>query len=63
MYHGAVDHVPQAESKTWGNRCVDAFELLAQVGQGTYGQVYKAKNLQTGMSSEMTRCAHVMCFL
>ncbi|XP_043227603.1 cyclin-dependent kinase 12-like isoform X1 [Amphibalanus amphitrite] len=38
----------EAESKTWGDRCVDAFELVAQVGQGTYGQVYKAKNLDTG---------------
>ena len=40
----------EAESKTWGDRCVDAFELVAQVGQGTYGQVYKAKNLESGES-------------
>ena len=26
----------------WGERCVDVFELGAQIGEGTYGQVYKA---------------------
>jgi len=43
-----IEQRPEAQSKTWDNRCVDAFELLAQVGQGTYGQVYKAKNMLTG---------------
>lgn len=28
----------------WCQRTVDAFELLAQIGEGTYGQVYKAKD-------------------
>jgi cyclin-dependent kinase 12/13 len=28
--------------KDWGERCVDVFEVLAQIGEGTYGQVYKA---------------------
>ena len=26
----------------WSERCVDVFEKLAQIGEGTYGQVYKA---------------------
>ena len=33
----------------WGERCVDVFEILCQIGEGTYGQVYKAKDKHTGM--------------
>lgn len=32
----------------WCQRAVDSFELLAQIGEGTYGQVYKAKDTITG---------------
>ena len=34
----------------WGSRSVDLFEFSAkdQVGEGTYGQVYKAKDKETG---------------
>lgn len=30
--------------RDWGERCVDVFKFLAQIGEGTYGQVYKAKD-------------------
>ena len=33
----------------WGERCVDVFQIISQIGEGTYGQVYKAKDRQTGM--------------
>lgn len=33
--------------KDWGVRCVDTFEMVAQIGEGTYGQVYKAKDKLT----------------
>lgn len=34
--------------KDWGERCVDMFEVIAQIGEGTYGQVYKAKDVNAG---------------
>ncbi|KAG5883730.1 hypothetical protein JTB14_024231 [Gonioctena quinquepunctata] len=36
----------QTSGKDWGERCVDMFEVIAQIGEGTYGQVYKAKDNQ-----------------
>lgn len=29
--------------KDWGERCVDVFEVIAQIGEGTYGQVIMSK--------------------
>uniref|UniRef100_A0A8B9LHL9 Cyclin-dependent kinase 13 n=1 Tax=Astyanax mexicanus TaxID=7994 RepID=A0A8B9LHL9_ASTMX len=31
----------------WGKRCVDKFEILGITGEGTYGQVYKARDKDT----------------
>ncbi|KAK0144885.1 Cyclin-dependent kinase 13 [Merluccius polli] len=31
----------------WGKRCVDKFEIIGIAGEGTYGQVYKAKDKDT----------------
>ncbi|KAK7276616.1 hypothetical protein RIF29_17759 [Crotalaria pallida] len=36
------------ESPSWGSRSVDCFEKLEQIGEGTYGQVYMAKEIKTG---------------
>lgn len=33
----------------WCQRTVDAFELLAQIGEGTYGCVYKARDISKSM--------------
>ncbi|EYU31006.1 hypothetical protein ABFS82_08G225800 [Erythranthe guttata] len=33
---------------SWGSRSVDCFEKLEQIGEGTYGQVYMAKEKETG---------------
>ncbi|XP_034945434.1 cyclin-dependent kinase 12 [Chelonus insularis] len=44
-------HVPMSASggKDWGERCVDVFEVIAQIGEGTYGQVYKAQDKRAGV--------------
>nr|KJB25072.1 hypothetical protein B456_004G175700 [Gossypium raimondii] len=36
------------ESPCWGSRSVDCFEKLEQIGEGTYGQVYMAREIKTG---------------
>ncbi|KAM7277466.1 hypothetical protein ACFE04_019332 [Oxalis oulophora] len=33
---------------SWGSRSVDCFEKLEQIGEGTYGQVFMAKENKTG---------------
>ena len=32
----------------WGSMCVDEYEILSITGEGTFGQVYKAKDKITG---------------
>ncbi|XP_014223310.1 cyclin-dependent kinase 12 isoform X4 [Trichogramma pretiosum] len=36
-------------NKDWGERCVDVFEVIDQIGEGTYGQVYKAQDKRAGV--------------
>ncbi|PIA52158.1 hypothetical protein AQUCO_01000202v1 [Aquilegia coerulea] len=36
------------ESPSWGSRSVDCFEKLEQIGEGTYGQVFMAREIKTG---------------
>ncbi|XP_065206551.1 cyclin-dependent kinase 12-like isoform X2 [Planococcus citri] len=34
--------------KNWCERTLDVFEIIAKIGEGSYGQVYKAKDCHTG---------------
>lgn len=36
------------ESPLWGSRTVDCFQQLEHIGEGTYGQVYMAREIKTG---------------
>jgi len=43
----------------WGERCVDVFEKICQIGEGTYGQVYKARDKDTGNAKCLLYCAYI----
>lgn len=32
----------------WGTRFVDMYDIVSQIGEGTYGQVYKARDRFSG---------------
>ena len=38
----------EAAACDWGERCVDVFDIVSQIGEGMYGQVYKARDRHTG---------------
>lgn len=41
------DSNEKRERAMWGSRSVDVFEKLKQIGEGTFGKVYMAKNKET----------------
>jgi cyclin-dependent kinase 12/13 len=36
----------------WGERNIEAFDIISLIGEGTYGQVFKARDKLTGESSD-----------
>ncbi|KAK3020966.1 hypothetical protein RJ639_046953 [Escallonia herrerae] len=48
MAAAAYGQLNLEELPSWGSRSVDCFEKLEQIGEGTYGQVYRAREIQTG---------------
>lgn len=36
------------EEPNWGGCFIDKYDIVQHVGEGTYGQVYKAKDKDTG---------------
>lgn len=49
----------QSAGCDWGERCVDVFEIISQIGEGMYGQVYKAKDKDTGMCADKYKAKHM----
>jgi cyclin-dependent kinase 12/13 len=48
-----------AVTESWGSSCVDQYEILLQIGEGTYGQVYKAQHRTTGEDALFATCQHL----
>ena len=46
-----------------GERCVEDYDIISQVGEGTYGQVYKAKRKANGMCRSVVNYTLVKCHL
>ncbi|KAG6383282.1 hypothetical protein SASPL_156969 [Salvia splendens] len=44
----ATNQLNVDERPSWGSRSVECFEKLEQIGEGTYGQVYMAREKRTG---------------
>lgn len=40
---------PTVGGRDWGERSVEVFEVMNQIGEGTYGQVYKARDRRAGL--------------
>ena len=38
----------EGEKLDWGKGCVDQYNMIDIIGEGTFGQVYKAKDKETG---------------
>ncbi|GMN33783.1 hypothetical protein TIFTF001_004344 [Ficus carica] len=48
MALAALGQLNVEELPSWGSRSVDCFEKLEQIGEGTYGQVFMARETKTG---------------
>ncbi len=44
-----LQHRDDTRKDQWDDRNVDMYEILAKIGEGTYGEVFKAREKQTGI--------------
>ena len=51
----------EAAGVDWGERCVEVFEIISQIGEGTFGQVYKAKDKDTSKYRHTCVRVHEHC--
>jgi len=46
----------------WGSMCVDEYDFISITGEGTFGQVYKAKEKRTGAICALKKVNKLILF-
>ncbi len=46
----------------WDDRNVDMYEILTKIGEGTYGEVFKARDKQNGIFPKLISIKIHRCF-